>query len=226
MPTVNLSIPELGVTKKGREREKEIYVLGFVADGRGEGSCGSQPKTEFNEDLLSVRPDLGDAALEKVVSITASRIFHRIRHDQPVSLTGDGISLYRESDPKGFLEAHFVVVESDAESRGLASVLKKLGKHQALKDAANAALPALGGPNYALLVTNGFNLLTKVVSKVLKRNRDDPLLQHTHSGSLTNNYGLSKRSAGVKTEKDFPIKNDRAFATLRLRVSWNAVEQG
>ena len=59
------------------------------------------------------------------------------------------------------------------------------------------------------------NGIGTIVPKLLKGNEDNPSLQHLHSGFDFDNYGLSAEEFGVE---DFPIGNDRAFGTLRVRV--------
>ena len=227
MPTVTLSIPKLGVTDKGWERNKEIYVLGFVIDGQETAQRGSERIAAYNETLPQIRKGLAKTNLGRVAFIAASNVFRRIRADQPVSLSGSGIILYPNLDPKGFLAAHFMVVESDHEKRALGKLLGDLvGPDSAIEKAAGELLPALGGPHISLPLGGVLRSLVEVVPSVLKENDDNPLFEHDHSGFDFDCYGLSRGPNPDESTmvEDFQIGNDRAFATLRVRVSWSSSE--
>ena len=211
METVTQSIPKFGVTEKGWETNKELYVLGFVTDNRGLEDRSQKFIGAYNETLPAISPALEGTALAQRVHVSASNVFRRVRADQPVSLSGSGIILYPNLDPKGHLAAHLLVVEHDEGVRSLGRMLESLVNDSDL----NAAAAALGNAVKIAPFSGLMNKIGTIVPNLLKNNRDDPLFQHLHSGFDFDNYGLSAEEFGVE---DFPIGNDRAFGTLRVRV--------
>ena len=77
---IAITIPSLGVTAKGWEKNKEIYVLGLAADlnpeaRRGGDECvGAQ-----NETLAALVPDRQGLGALKWIVASASNVFHRVR---------------------------------------------------------------------------------------------------------------------------------------------------
>jgi len=61
------------------------------------------------------------------------------------------------------------------------------------------------------------SLMSVIVSQlpgILKSNKDDLWLAHSHSGFDFDNYGVEDPS-GIQ---NFKLRNDRAYCTLRIRV--------
>ena len=216
MATVTLSIPKLGVTEKGWESSKEIYVLGFVTDGRGAEDRSQQFIAAHNETLPDIRPEFARNGVGRYLHVSASNIFRRIRADQPLSLSGSGIVLYPNLDPKGFLAAHLFVVEHDGGVRRAGEWLGKLLDRLAEDSGIGSVLKLIPGViDNAIPFAGLMKAVGQVVPELLKDNKDDPLCQHLHAGFDFDNYGLTEDDSGVE---DFPIGNDRAFGTLRVRV--------
>lgn len=113
MPKVTVSIPKLGVHPGGIEKNKEIYVIGLAADMRGAENREQAFIAAANETLPNIMPDIATLDAMNWVVASVSNVFERIRHDQPPSLSGSGIILYPNLNPKGMLALHLVIVESD-----------------------------------------------------------------------------------------------------------------
>lgn len=122
---IAITIPSLGVTEKGWEKNKEIYVLALAADLNPETkSGGDECVGAVNETLAAIVPDRQNLGALKWIVASISNVFHWVRPDQPPSLSGGGIVLYPNLDPKGFLALHLSIVESDAGARRAGKALK------------------------------------------------------------------------------------------------------
>ncbi len=204
------SIPELRVTKKGIEKTKEIYTLCIASD-----LAGSKDRPPVvgasNETLPALAPEV-DAAL-KFFLVSASNVFHKIRFDQPVSLSGSGILLYPPNDPKGMLALHVVVVESDAGKRSAGKVLAGVAKDKETKSAVDfLAKEFAKGAATAATLTTAFAAVVPVIGALVARNKDDILFEHGHSGFDFDEYGAQAGGA------DSEVGNDRVRMKLRLRT--------
>lgn len=204
---IAITMPGLGVTAKGWERGKEIYVLGLAADLNPEAKRGVESVGAVNETLAAIRPDLQNAAALKWMVASVSNVFHRVRPDQPPSLSGSGIVLYPNLDPNGLLALHLSIVESDAGTRRSGRALEGILGHDEVKSAVEGMTEA-GEPGVSLLM----RAVTRVIPETLKGNGDDLLFSHSHSGFDWDDYGLEGR-----TSRDFELGNDRAYCTLRVR---------
>jgi hypothetical protein len=210
MPRIMVSIPALAVTGRGWEKNKEVYVLALATDLRGaDPGRNDGPVAAYNETLPNVAPEIRGAAAMEWVVLSVSNVFTRVRPDQPVSLSGSGIILYPNLDPQGMLALHLVVVESDASTRDLGRILSEILDDRAVQTAVSALTAAVTQPLLAHLM----NVLIARIPKVLSKNHDDILFTHNHSGFDFDRYGLPPGS----TQGDFPIGNDMARCTLRVR---------
>ena len=204
---IAITMPSLGVTAKGLEKNKEIYVLGLAADLNPEArSGGDECVGALNETLAAIVPNRQGLGVLKWIVASASNVFHWVRPDQPPSLSGSGIVLYPNLAPEGFLALHVSIVESDAGARRAGAALEGILGHDAVKGAAEGMTEA--GESVALLM----RAVTGVVPEILKGNKDDVLFSHNHSGFEWDDYGLE----GEKS-KDFEVGNDRAYCILRVR---------
>jgi hypothetical protein len=211
MPKVVLSIPRLGVKRAGFEKKKEIYVMSFTSD------LNPSPEARLpeviaanNETLPNVVPQAQGKALLQFVLMAVSNSFQRIQPDQPVSLSGSGILLYPNLDPKGLLANHFVVIEGDEGKRNLGKMLSNLFADEEVSGLVDALKTAVTQPAVAALM----NALVSGLPQLLKKNKDDFLFAHSHSGFDFDNYGVDNGS-----KADFDLENDRVFCTLRVRVN-------
>lgn len=212
MSKVILSIPELEVTEKGWEINKEIYVISFASDLNATG----QPKVSevvaaYNETLPNIVPKIQNEAALKYVLVSVSNLFTRIRPDQPISLSGSGILLYPHIDPKGLLASHFIIVESDQGTRDLGKTLTKILGDQSVVNLISQLAQMVTQPLLAALMS----AIISQVPKILASNRDDLLFAHSHSGFEFDNYGCEPE----KSYTDYKIGNDMASCTLRVRVT-------
>ncbi len=156
-------------------------------------------------------PDIATLDAMNWVVASVSNVFERIRHDQPPSLSGSGIILYPNLNPKGMLALHLVIVESDQGKRRTGKVLKEILENQEVKGAVGSLGQALTPPLLGKLMT----ALVGAVPLVLQANGDDALFSHSHSGFDFDDYGLEPGTRFM----DFEVGNDRAFCTLRVRLN-------
>lgn len=219
MPKVVVSIPELGVTRKGIETEKEIYVIALVADLRDSGSREQTFTAAYNETLPNIMPELAGMDALNWVLVSVSNTFERIRDDQPLSLSGSGIVLYPNLDPNGMLALHLVIVESDRGRRNLGKVLSGILDSKEIKN----VVTLLSAGVSQVLIGQLMNTLISAIPGVLKKNKDDALFSHNHSGFDFDDYGVLPTTGGPKIS-NFKIGNDRAYCTLRVRVNEQPAE--
>jgi hypothetical protein len=206
-----VSIPRLGVTSRGWEKSKEIYVLGLAADLRASGTSAPELVAAYNETLPNVVPDVMKLSALQWVVASVSNLFERVRPEQPVSLSGSGIILYPNLDPNGMLALHFVIVECDEGKRNLGKTLKGIFEAKGVKDLVGTLAAGITQPLIALLM----NTLIGQIPAVLSRNKDDYLFGHNHSGFDFDDYGVDP---GTR-QTDFEVGNDRANCTLRVRIN-------
>lgn len=214
MAKVVISIPKLGVTSKGAEKIKEIYVLGLASDNRKTGTGGQEnfPIAAYNETLPNIVPEIMNHSFLKYFVCSVSNIFERITPAQPVSLSGSGIVLYPNLDPGGLLALHFVIIESDQKTRNVGNVLNDLFND----DQVAGLLKKLSQTITQDLIASVFRVIVGQIPVILKKNKDDALFAHSHSGFNFDNYGISSPDGNFE---DFEVGNDRAYCTLRIRVN-------
>lgn len=212
MPKVVISIPKLGVKQKG-EHSKEIYVLSLATDNRDQASATQEkfPIAAYNETLPNIAPEIMKHGFLKYFICSVSNIFERISYQQPVSLSGSGIILYPNLDPEGLLALHFVIVESDQKTRNVGRVLNDLFNDNQV----SGLLETLAGKITPSITASIMNILISQIPVVLKKNKDDNLFSHSHSGFDFDNYGISSPNDYVE---DFEVGNDRAYCTIRIRI--------
>ena len=211
MSKVVVSVPELGVRPGGVERNKELYVIGLAADLRGRDNREQAFFAAQNETLPNVFPQASAMDAFQWVFVSASNLFQRVRPDQPASLSGSGIILYPNLDPKGMLGIHLVVVESDQGTRDLGQLLSGIFEGDDVQTIVGALALTVTPP----LVGQLMNTVISRIPAVLQGNKDDSLFSHSHSGFGFDDYGVDP---GTK-RTDFKVGNDRAFCTLRIRVN-------
>ena len=205
---IAVTMPSLGVTARGWEKNKEIYVLGLASDLNPEARRGGEECVgALNETLAVTAVDHQSCAALKWIVPSVSNVFHWIRPDQPPSLSGSGIVLYPNLDPKGFLALHVSIVESDAGARRAARTLRGILEHDEVERlAGKMTKPDKVGVASLMGVVAGRLL------DILESNEDDVLFSHNHSGFEWDDYGLEG-----DTSRSFELGNDRAYCTLRVR---------
>ena len=210
MPRVTVSIPQLGVTEKGWEKNKEIYVIGIAADLNSSSKLDEDPIGAYNETIPKIAPEISKISSMRWFVASASNVFNRIRADQPVSLSGSGIILYPNLDPNGMLALHLSIVECDEGKRKTGKILNEI-----LGDAnTTAAVEGLSKVLEKIPLVAAMKAITGVVPTVLKKNKDNRLFDHNHSGFDYDHYGTILG----QTVTDFVIGNDLAHCTLRIRL--------
>jgi hypothetical protein len=207
---VYATLPEVHVTAKGSEKNKEIYVVSLASDLHGKSNHRPPVVGASNETLSRLVPGLKSAM--EFFAVAVSNVFPRISAKQPLSLTGDGIVLYPPTDPGGMIALHFVIVESDKGQRDIGSLLESLFSDDSVKvllREASRATSSVGclPPN---LLSSLFSAMTSIVPAILKANKDDLLFAHSHSGVDFNGYGGSTEGT------TYEIGNNRAGCTLAI----------
>lgn len=217
--SVILSIPKLAVKEKSfSERNKEIYVVSFTADLNPDRSNKTATITAANNETIC-----NDESLSKLTSVDAfkyltimvSNCFERITPDNPVSLSGSGILLYPNLEPKGLLANHTIIMESDHGARKVGHFLEELLQERSVKTAVQALTASASVSNP--LVGALLGAIVRSVPTVLKKSKDDLLLAHSHSGFDFDDYGMLPGQEYT----DYPLENDMISATLRVRVRDN-----
>jgi len=219
MSKVVLSIPEVGVTKAGflGEGKREIYVMAFTCDlwpPDADNNGNPRPKgnntiAAYNETLPNLEPEAMALSALRYTYVAVSNVFPRIKRDQPVSLTGSGTLLYPNMDPKGMMHSYIAVIESDKNGRDVGGMLETLFKDKEVKGVLDQLVKAgISSKMYAQLL----NAIIGKLPGILKKDKDDLLLAHQHSGFDFDNYGCTTGTNST----DFEVKNDRAYFSLRV----------
>lgn len=209
---VYATLPKVHVTEKGWEKNKEIYIISLASDLHGESNHRPAIVGASNEMLTNISPGIESAM--KFFAVSVSNVFERIRPDQPLSLSGDGIVLYPPADPKGMLALHFTIVESDQGARNVGKLLEEIFGDSFVKTLLSeiTKLTVASGNIPATLLTSLFGAVTTIIPVVLKNNKDDIMFSHSHSGVDFNGYG------GSRDGESYPVRNDLAGATLKVWV--------
>jgi hypothetical protein len=207
---VYATLPAVSVTKKGVERNKEIYIVSLASDLHGESNHRPLVLGATNETLKDISPTIKTAM--KFFAVSVSNVFERIRADQPLSLSGDGIVLYPPADPNGMLALHFAIVESDRGTRRAGKILEGILGDSSVKTLLSeiAKLTAGSGNIPASVLTSLFGAVTEIIPTVVQKNKDDILFSHSHSGVDFNGYG------GSQDGTSYIVGNDLANATLKI----------
>ena len=209
---VYATLPKVHVTEKGWEKNKEIYIISLASDLHGKSNHRPAIVGASNEMLTNISPGIESAM--KFFAVSVSNVFERIRPDQPLSLSGDGIVLYPPADPKGMLSLHFTIVESDQGARNVGKLLEKILGDSSVKTLLSeiTKLTAASGNIPVTLLTSLFGAVTTIIPVVLKNNKDDIMFSHSHSGVDFNGYG------GSHDGESYPVGNDLSGATLKVWV--------
>jgi hypothetical protein len=162
---VFVSLPELRLKKAKFNRE--LYVVSFASDLRGESNHRPPAVGAANKTLTTFTPDI-EAAMKFFV-MAASNIFHGIDKDQPPQLGGDGIVIYPPADPQGMLAIHISIVESDAGIRNQGKLLADVFANKDVKDVMReiAKVTGAAGPIPANILTAALAAVTSVLPGIL-----------------------------------------------------------
>jgi len=208
---VYASLPKITVLKGGGESRKEIYVMSFAADLNSRVKKRQPAVGAANETIDRLTPEGSEFFV-----LSVSNVFEGIKNRVPLSLSGDGVVLYPPRDPKGMLGLYFAVVESDRGTREVGALLGSIFKLPEVKSTLGAvakytAAMLMSAAVPPAVLTAAFGAVATALPVVLKANKDDVLMCHSHSGVAFNSYGGAS-AQGV----DFRVGNDRVDAVLRV----------
>ena len=207
---VYATLPQVKVTGKGWEKNKEIYIISLASDLHGESNHRPYVLGAKNETLTQLSPDI--KAAMKFFAVSVSNVFERVRADQPLSLSGDGIVLYPPADPNGMLALHLAVVESDHGTRQAGKILEGILGDKSVQTVLSevSKLTAASANIPATLLTELFRAVTTIIPAVVKRNKDDIMFSHSHSGVDFNDYNACPDG------KEYTVGNDLVEVTLKI----------
>lgn len=210
MPKLVVSIPKLGLSSKAHDA-RQLYVLAFASDLNITKNSEAEVIGGANKDISSMLPeDSENDALEFMLA-SVSNIFPVTRSFPQASLSGSGIMLYPNLDPKGFFALQLFVIEDDSNHRRLGEKLGKVLDDENVKGVVNQLKAGITNP----LVGGLMGAVSSAVPKFFKDSKDDLLMSHAHSGFDFDNYGLSE---GSKVE-DFPFFSKNVEGVLRIRIN-------
>jgi hypothetical protein len=205
---VFVCLPELRLKKAKFNRE--LYVVSFASDLRGESNHRPPAVGASNRTLATFTPEIESAM--KFFVMATSNIFHGIDKDQPPQLGGDGIVIYPPADPEGMLAIHISVVESDAGIRNQGKLLAEIFGKKEIKDVLGeiAKVTGAAGPIPAGILTAAMAAITSVLPGILQKNGDNVYLDYNFSGRNMGSYHGSAQ--GVK----HAFENKKAAASITV----------
>jgi len=205
---VFVCMPELRLKKAKFNRE--LYVVSFASDLRGESNHRPPAVGAANKTLASFTPDIESAM--KFFVMAASNIFHGIDKDQPPQLGGDGIVIYPPADPQGMLALHISIVESDAGIRNQGKLLGEVFGKKEIKDVLGeiSKFTSAAGPIPANLLTAAMAAITSVLPGILEKNGDNVYLDYNFSGRSMGDYHGSPQG------EKHSFENKKAAASITV----------
>jgi len=205
---VFVCMPELRLKKAKFNRE--LYVVSFASDLRGESNHRPPAVGAANKTLANFTPDIESAM--KFFVMAASNIFHGIDKDQPPQLGGDGIVIYPPADPQGMLALHISIVESDAGIRNQGKVLSEIFGKKEIKDVLSeiSKFTNAAGPIPTNLLTTAMAAITAVLPGILEKNGDDIYLDYDFSGRAMGSYH------GSPEGEKHSFENKKASASITV----------
>lgn len=206
------SIPRLGLTPKADDA-RELYILAFVSDLNIKENKEKDVIGAMNVTLPVVVPDIASQDALNFTLASVSNIFPVSRSKPNASLSGSGIMLYPNLDPKGFFALQIFIIESDDNHRRLGEKLEKILSNEAVKKSIDEVTGAITAP----LIGGIMRAIASVVPVVFKNSIDDLMGVHSHSGFDFDNYGLDE---GAKVaEFAFGDRKGIVEGVLRLRLT-------
>jgi hypothetical protein len=209
MPKLVVSIPQLGMSAKADDA-RQLYVLAFACDLNIKENKEAEIIGGANKNLPELLPDIANKDALNYTLASVSNIFHVTKSFRFASLTGSGIIIYPNLDPKGFFALQLFVIESDDNHRRLGEKLKKVFADEQVKGVIGELKKAITNP----LIGSLMGAFASVVPTLFKDSSDDLLFSHGHSGFDFDNYGVIEG----RTTEDFPLRNKIVDATLRVRI--------
>lgn len=210
MSKLVVSIPKLGLAPKADDA-RQLYVLAFASDLNIKENKETDVIGGANKNLSAMVPDLASKDAMNFLLASVSNIFPVTRSFPRASLSGSGIMIYPNLDPKGFFALQFFVIESDDNHRRFGEKLKKVLSNDAVKGAVDKLKASITNP----LIGSLMGAVASVVPDLFSGSGDDLLMSHAHSGFDFDNYGLPDEQKMA----DFPFASKIVEGTLRIRVT-------
>lgn len=164
-----------------------------------------------NKDISTMIPDLATRDPMNFLLASVSNIFPVSRSFPRASLSGSGIMIYPNLDPKGFFALQFFVIESDDNHRRFGEKLKKVLGNKKVKSTVEKLKETISNP----LIGSLMSAVAETVPTLFSGSGDDLLLAHAHSSFDFDNYGLPDDQRVA----DFPFVNKLIAGKLRVRIT-------
>lgn len=209
MSKLVVSMPKLGMSSKADDA-RQLYALAFASDLNIHENKEAEIIGGANKNLPELAPEIAGKDAMNFVLASVSNIFPVTHSFRFASLSGSGIIIYPNLDPKGFFALQLFVIESDDNHRRLGEKLKKVFSNEQIKGVIGELKKAVTNP----LIGSLMGAFADVVPVLFSESGDDLLLSHGHSGFDFDNYGTNEN----QTVTDFHLENKLVDATLRIRV--------
>lgn len=210
MSKLVVSVPSLGLSPKADDA-RQLYILAFASDLNIKENNEADVIGASNKNLSAMIPDLASKDAMKFLLASVSNIFPVSRSFPHASLTGSGIMIYPNLDPKGFFALQFFVIESDDNHRRFGEKLKKVLSNEQVKSAVDKLKDAITNP----LIGSLMGAVAAVVPDLFSDSGDDLLLSHAHSGFDFDNYGIPDDQKIA----NFPFASKLVEGILRVRIT-------
>jgi hypothetical protein len=210
MAKLVVSIPELGLSPTADDA-RQLYVLAFACDLNIKENKETEIIGAGNKNIAALVPDLASKDAMNFLLASVSNIFSVSRSFPRASLSGSGIMIYPNLDPKGFFALQLFVIESDDNHRRFGEKLKKVLNNKKVKGTVEKLKETVSNP----LVGSLMGAVAETVPAFFSGSGDDLLLSHAHSGFDFDNYGIP----GEQRVAEFSFINKIVAGKLRIRIS-------
>lgn len=210
MAKLVVSIPKLSLTPRADDA-RQLYVLAFASDSNIVANKEAEIIGGVNKNLATMIPDLASKDAMNFLLASVSNIFPVTKSFPKASLTGSGIMLYPNLDPKGFFALQFFVIESDDNHRRLGEKLEKVLGDEQVKNAVENLKAAVTNS----LIGSLMGAVSSIVPQLFSDSSDDLLMSHAHSGFDFDNYGIPNN----QNTTDFHFASKIIEGTLRMRIN-------
>ena len=210
MAKLVVSIPELGLSPTADD-SRQLYVLAFASDLNIKENKEADVIGAGNKNLSAMIPDLANKDAMSFLLASVSNIFPVSRSFPRASLSGSGVMIYPNLDPKGFFALQLFVIESDDNHRRFGEKLKKVLNNKKVKGTVEKLKTAVSNP----LVGSLMGAVSDAVPAFFSDSGDDLLLSHAHSGFDFDNYGIPYEQRVA----EFSFVNKIVAGKLRVRIT-------
>ena len=188
---VSASLETVQVKELNDPGRNEIYVVAMAADNMA---------MERREDNAT---DVSAGQFRWVSSLSV--VFKGIKNNEEISLSGDGIILYPNRNPKGALGICFSIVEQD--------------KRQGSNLKAAQFLENIGESLTNNINVDVSNLLISATESIIRYyKKDDILFTHCHSGFSHNSYGIEGSETTRTKTQSIELDKERVKVVLKLTI--------